>query len=106
MKNLNKLIKKYVYKKKETEKRKKKYWEIIDEYNENEKDEIEVRNSISRNIILLINNVLTSFSEGYIQGLLNDLEYSNNLLEASEYKENETVKIKNSLLKIIQKARK
>lgn len=103
---MNKLIKKYVYKKKETEKRKKKYLEIIDEYNENKNEEIEVRNSISRNIILLISNVLTSFSEGYIQGLLNDLEYLNNLLEASEYKENETMKSKNSLLKIIQKARK
>ena len=103
---MNKLIKKYVYRKKETEKRKKKYLEIIDEYNENKNEEIEVRNSISRNIILLISNVLTSFSEGYIQGLLNDLEYLNNLLEASEYKENETMKSKNSLLKIIQKARK
>ena len=103
---MNKLIKKYVYKKKETEKRKKKYLEIIDEYNENKNEEIEVRNSISRNIILLISNVLTSFSEGYIQDLLNDLEYLNNLLEASEYKENETMKSKNSLLKIIQKARK
>lgn len=102
---MKKLIKKYVYKKKETKKRKKKYLEIIDEYNENKNDEIEVRSSISRNIILLISNVLTSFSEGYIQGFLNDLEYSNNFLEASEYKENETVKIKNSLLKIIQKAR-
>ena len=102
---MKKLIKKYVYKKKETKKRKKKYLEIIDEYNENKNDEIEVRSSISRNIILLISNVLTSFSEGYIQGFSNDLEYSNNFLEASEYKENETVKIKNSLLKIIQKAR-
>lgn len=86
MKNLKKLIKKYVYKKKETEKREKKYLEVIDEYNKNKNEEIKVRNSISRNTVLLISNVLTSFSEGYIQGLLNDLEYSNNLLEASENK--------------------
>ena len=86
MNNLKKLIKKYVYKKKETEKREKKYLEVIDEYNKNKNEEIKVRNSISRNTVLLISNVLTSFSEGYIQGLLNDLEYSNNLLEASENK--------------------
>ena len=86
MKNLKKLIKKYVYKKKETEKREKKYLEVIDEYNKNKNEEIKVRNSISRNTVLLISNVLTSFSEGYIQGLLNDLKYSNNLLEASENK--------------------
>ena len=78
---MNKLIRKYIYKKRKTEERKKQVLELIDEKNENKNEEIKVRYSISKNIILLKSNVRPSFSEEYLQGLLDDLEYSNNLLK-------------------------
>lgn len=78
---MNKLIRKYIYKKRKTEERNKQVLELIDEKNENKNEEIKVRYSISKNIILLKSNVRPSFSEEYLQGLLDDLEYSNNLLK-------------------------
>ena len=42
--------------------------------------------------------MLPSFSEGYMQDLLDDLEYFNNLLKKCEYQENETMMVKNNLL--------
>ena len=78
---MNKLIRKYIYKKRKTEERNKQVLELIDEKNENKNEEIKVRYSISKNITLLKSNVRPSFSEEYLQGLLDDLEYSNNLLK-------------------------
>ena len=54
-----------------------------------------------RILLLLKSNLLLFFSEGYVQNLLDDLEYFNNLLKKCKYKENETIMMKNSLLKII-----
>ena len=62
------MIKKYVYKKRH--KRKEKHGlKIIDEYNENKKEYIKVRNIIIKNVILVKCNVLPCFSEGYMKDL-------------------------------------
>ena len=99
MEYLKRLIKKCIYKK--TEEKKKHVLKVINQYNENKKQELKVISIISQNITLAKNNLLPSFSEGYMQDLLNDLEYLNNLLKEYKYKKNESKKMENTILKNI-----
>ena len=95
-KYLNKLLMKYIYIRAETEE-KRHVLKIANKYNENKKKEITVTNIISKNISLPKGNLLLSFSEEYMQDLLDDLEHFNNFLKEYEYKGNEITMMKNFL---------
>ena len=78
--------------KKEKQTRKRKHvLKIINGNTIKKKEEIKVRNVISKNITLPKSNVLPYFSKGSMLDVLDGLEYFYNLLKEYEYKENKAL---------------